>query len=229
MTSFDVKRKRPWWVSWLPAAIILVIIVVVAIVTVGLVQGGLGKPAPKPTEGQVTELNWSSFTDEGLAYIDSTRELRIDLSRPPVEAKPLGLADDGTVTIGPKDNGDVQLDYYLIVNGGGQAPGGDKFTMSQVTIDTDGGLVTSVHGQLSEVLNFRQSLDKLLGKAEQFGWDTSGVDAIFAMVEAATRAGEPYEFSFGPADRVGVPISATASCEPSGYCVIEYAATPAIR
>jgi hypothetical protein len=229
VTSFDVKRKRPWWLGWIPAVVLLVIIGGVATATILLINAGLGSPAPKPTEGQVTDLNWSIFTPEGLDYIDRTREVRIDLSSTPVAAEPLGLEADGSLTIGPKNNGDVQLDYYLIVNGGGQSPGGDKFTMSQLTIDTASGVVTSVHGPLTETLNFRQTLDKLLAKAELFGWDTSGVAAIYQQVEDAVRAGDPYEFTFGPADRLGVPIAATASCDPGGYCLVEYAVTPTVR
>ncbi len=34
-----------------------------------LTRGGLGSPVPKPTEGRVTDLNWSTFTEEGLYYI----------------------------------------------------------------------------------------------------------------------------------------------------------------
>ena len=227
--STEMKRKRPWWLGWLPATILSVVIVGVIVTTSLLVGGGLGAPLPSPTSGQVTDKNWSIFTPEGLAYIDASRQVRIDFSRGPVDAAALGLHPDGSITIGPKDNGDVTLDYDLIVNGGAQGQGGDRFTVSQLTIETAGGVISRVSAPLSEVLNFRNTVDKLTKKAELFGWDVSGIDAIFAQVEQATRDNVPYSFSFGPADAVGVPVAATASCETTGYCVVEYDATPAVR
>jgi hypothetical protein len=225
----QVKRKRPWWLGWIPAGVLALLVVATVVVTSILVSNGLGQPVPQATEGQVTDKNWSSFTAEGLAYIDASRNVRIDFSHAPVDAAALGLPADGAITIGPKDNGDITLDYYLIVNGGAPGQGGDKFTVSQMTIETAGGVISRVSAPLSEVLNFRQTLTKLTTKAELFGCDTSGTDAIFDHVEQATRDKVPYSFTFGPADAVGVPVSATANCDPTGYCVVEYDVTPAVR
>jgi hypothetical protein len=73
----------------------------VNITSAGLFGDGLGGPTPERTKGVVTELNWSSFTDEGLACIERSRDVRIDLSRLPTDAASLGLAADDTTTIGP--------------------------------------------------------------------------------------------------------------------------------
>lgn len=220
-------RKRPWWLGWIPAVVLVVILAGVGIATSLLLNSGLGEPAPKPTEGQVTELNWSSFTEDGLAYIARTRQVRIDMSTQPVDAAALGLAPDDTLVLEQINTGDTFLDYDLIVNGGGEGYGGGRFAVSEITIVTEGGVVTSVSAPLREVLNFRQTVDSLTGKAEQWGWDVSGVDDIFAMVEQATRDGVPYEFTFGPADRSGVPVAATASCDVSGFCLVTYEFLPA--
>ncbi|CAN5240851.1 hypothetical protein BH11ACT4_BH11ACT4_14780 [soil metagenome] len=225
----DGKRKRPWWLGWIPATVLLILIVGTVVTTSVLLSGGLGKPAPAATDGQVTDLNWSIFTAKGLAYIDSTRQVRIDFSRGPADAAALGLPADGSITIGPKDNGDVPLDYYLIVNGGGAGQGGDKFAVSQLTIETTAGVVSKVTAPLSDVLGFRQTLTKLEKKAPLFGWDVSGEAAIYARVEQASHDDVPYEFTFGPGDAVGVPISATAKCGTDGGCVVEYDVLPAVR
>jgi hypothetical protein len=227
--AVQVGRKRPWWLGWIPATILGLIIVGVIVTMSVLVAGGLGRPVPSATDGQVTDLNWSIFTPKGLAYIDESRNVRIDFSHAPVDAAALGLPENGSITIGPKDNGDTVLDYYLIVDGGGQGLGGDKFTVSQLTIQTTDGVVSKVSAPLSEVLNFRQTLAKLEAKADLFGWDISGADAIFDKVAQASRDDAAYSFTFGPGDKVGVPIAATANCDPTGYCVVEYDVTPAVR
>jgi len=223
------KRKRPWWLGWIPATILVLLIVGTVVTTSLLLAGGLGRPVPAATDGQVTDLNWSIFTKKGLAYIDESREVRIDFSRGPADAAALGLPAEGSITIGPKDNGDTTLDYYLIVNGGGEGQGGDKFTVSKLTIETKDGVVSKVSAPLSEILNFRQTLAKLEKKAPLFGWDISSEASIYDTVEKATRDGSPYSFTFGPADAVGVPVAATANCDTSGYCVVEYDVTPAVR
>lgn len=218
-------RKRPW-LAWLPAVILSVVIVGVLVVAGVLIQGGLGKPTPKPTEGQVTDLNWSSFTEDGLEYIRASRDVRIDLSDPPVEAAPIGLADDTTLVLERVDNLDVQLDYDLILNGGGEAPGGIRLTASEIRITTAGGLLTSVEADLVDVLPFRQALARFEDEAERYGW-TVDRDAVFALVDEATRSGQPYEVRVGPSDRVGLFISAVAACDTSGYCVLTYTGAPA--
>jgi len=215
--------------GWIPSVVLAIVVAGVIITSSVLLGSGLGKPVPSPTVGQVTDLNWSSFTPEGLDYISRVREVRIDLSDAPVDAAVLGLPDDGTVELAPIDNVDVVLDYSLILNGGGEYPGGDKFIVSSIEIETAGGVITHVRAPLSEQLNFRQTLAALEAKAELFGWDISGRDALFDRVGEATQAGEPYEFAFGPADRMGVPVTATASCDPTGYCVVEYDVAPSVR
>ena len=215
--------------GWIPSILLIAIIIASGVTGTVLVSSGFGAPDARPTLGQVTDLNWSSFSEEGLAYIARTREVRIDLSRPPVDAAALGLPDDGLTVLDPIDNGDVVLTYGLIVNGGGESPGGEKFTVSSIEIETRSGVVTRVSAPLNDVLNFRQTLASLEATAELYGWQPIDTAALFERVDAATREGLPYDFTFGPGDRLGVPIAATASCDPSGYCVVEYDVTPSVR
>jgi len=220
-------KKRKLW-SWIPAIVLSLAIIAVIVTTTVLVRGGLGGPVPQPTQGQVTDLNWSAFTPKGLDYIAKSRQVRIDMSTQPVDAAAIGLAPDDTLVLKPISTGDTELDYDLIVNGGGEGLGGARLTVTQITIVTEGGVITRVSAPLREVLNFRQTLTYLLGKAELFGWDTSGTDAIFQTAEDATRAGTGYEFTFGPADATGVAFSATATCDTTGFCAVNYDVTPRV-
>ena len=228
MTSFDVKRKRPWWIAWIPAAVTLVLIIAVGTTTAVLLNQGLGDPLPKPTVGQVTELNWSSFGTDGIDYIEKSRRVRIDFARPPVDSTVLGLPADGATTIGPSFHDDTDNDYYVIINGGGEGHGGTWLTVSELTVTAKGGLVTELSAVASGALPFRDALALLQGHSDEFGWQTPDMTALFANVEDATRAGTGYEFTFGPGDRLGFQISATATCEPTGFCVVQYDAVPRV-
>lgn len=220
--------KRPAWVGWIPAGILTLAIVGVAVTASVLIGSGLGGPAPRPTDGQVTDLNWSSFTEEGLEYIATSRKIRIDLSRPPAEAKPLGLDGDTVVTFDPIDKLDTELYYDLIVNGAGEYPGGIRFTASHVEVETRDGQVVAVRGVFSEPFSFRDALDHLEKQAATFGW-TYDLDAIFADVKDAVESGRDYEVTFGPNSRVGVNVEGTISCGVDGYCTVEYEMTPSVR
>lgn len=221
-------RRRPAWVGWIPAGILAVAIIGTGVTAAVLVGSGLGQPAPKPTSGQVTDLNWSSFTPEGLDYIASSQKIRIDLSRPPALAAPLGLPDDDVVSFEPIDQLDTVLYYDLIVNGNGEYPGGIRMTAAYVEIATTGGAVTSVRATAPDVIAFRDVLALLEKEAPTYGWSYDR-DAIFDDVDAASRADEPFTLVFGPDDRVGVSVKATAECETNGYCTLEYEMTPSVR
>ncbi len=221
-------KKNPL-LGWIPATVLALAVVAILVTSGVLLSNGLGGPAPKPTEGQVTDLNWSSFSADGLDYIAATRQVRIDMSKQPVDAAAIGLAPNDTLVLEPILNLDTQLDYDLIINGGGEGPGGARFVVTEITIVTKNGVITSVTAPLRDVMNFRQTLNYLVAQAVVFGWDTSGVDAIFQTAEDATRASESYEFTFGPADRSGVNFSATATCDPSGFCGVSYEVTPRVR
>jgi len=225
-TTTTPKRKHGRWFSWLPAIILSVVILASLIVGFILVRGGLGAPAPAPTLGQVSDLNWSSFTEDGLDYIQRSREIRIDFSDHAEDAVALGLPANGTTVIGPHPEG---LEYKFTFNGGGEGFGGDKLIVSQLTITTDDGLITEVVAPIVDVENFRTTLTGFGKQAELFGWDMSFVDALYDRVGQATQDGVGYEFTAGPADLVGVPVSATAQCDVGGFCLVTYFVSPGLR
>ena len=141
MTTTTPRRKRSRWITWLPAIILCVVIIASLVTGFILVRGGLGAPVSRPTEGQVSDLNWSTFTEEGLDYIQRSREIRIDFSDNAEDAVALGLPANGTTVIGPHPEG---LEYKFTFNGGGAGQGGDKLIVTQLTITTVDGLITEI-------------------------------------------------------------------------------------
>lgn len=229
MSGFDVKRRRPWWFGWIPAAVLVLLIAGVGVTALVVQKSGLGAPLPKPTVGQVTELNWSSFSAEGLAYIERSRNVRIDFSRPPVEAAALDLPADGVTTIGPTFSDDTDNDYYLIVNGGGEGYGGTKLTLSELSITTEDGLVTGLTAVASGSLPFRNALALLADDADEFGWGELDTAALFTDWVDTTAAGSTYRVDIGPGERLGFGIVGSLTCEPNGYCVVGYDVAPRVR
>lgn len=217
--------RRPKWVGWIPAGILLLGIIGVGVGAAVVMNQGLDGPAPPPTTGQVTDLNWSIFTDPGLAYIDRTRDVRFNLTEPPIDAESLGLDDDGTIRIGPDD---TDLFYSLIVFGGGEAPGGAEWKVNQLDVTTVGGSVESIIAIPWDYgTNFSSLLGLMEADAEFYGWQPPDRASIVAGMGDATRAGEDFSFGSGQGERLGVPIEVDATCHPSGYCDVEFTVTPA--
>ena len=227
--AMDPKRRRALLRTWVPTGVVVVLIVAVVITTATLLGGGLGAPPPAPTAGQVTEVNRSVFTEEGLDYIASTRVVRIDLSAPPTAAAPLGLPDDGEVVLPIIATGDTELDYSLRVYGGGAAPGGITLTPPRVTIRAAAGAIAGIEAPEREVVPFRTLLSSLTDRADQFGWPAGEQERVLAEIAEASRAGEPYSFVIGPGDRIGLSISVRVECSPEGFCGSTWLIAPTDR
>jgi hypothetical protein len=224
--AMDARRRRALLRTWVPTGIIAGIIVAVVVTTSVLLGNGLGAPPPAPTAGQVTEINRSVFTDDGLEYIASTRVVRIDLSIPPTQAEPLGLPADGEVVLPVIATGDTELDYSVRVYGGGAEPGGLSLVAPTVTVRTESGAISSIEAPSREVRPFRELLTQLTERAEELGWPDGEQERVLAEVAAATSAGEPYSFEVGPGDRLGVEVSIRADCEPDGFCASTWLLVP---
>lgn len=223
----DPKRRRALLRTWIPTGIIVVVIAAVVITTASLLGGGLGAPPPAPTAGQVTEVNRSVFTDEGLDYIASTRVVRVDLSEPPTQAAPLGLPADGETVLPIIATGDTELDYSLRVYGGGAEPGGISLSPPTITIRTADGAIAGIEAPSRDVVPFRALLSDLTGRAAQFGWPEGEQERVLAEVAAATGAAQPYSFTIGPGDRLGLGVAVRADCGAEGFCATTWLLTPA--
>jgi hypothetical protein len=222
MSSSEMDRRRNPWLSWIPAVILSALIIAAIVVAVVATASGVGEGPKAPTEGQVTDKNWSVFTETGIEYMEQTRMVRIDLSGEVVDASAIGLPDDGALTIGPNSEG---LEYYLTIYGG---PGGARITVSEMTFETEDGAVKRILAPAPGANTFRDTLNILNGRAATFGWDVSDQTDLFAMVEQATRDNVPYEFVIGPGSATGASVSAIAQCAPAGRCLTEYEVTPGV-
>ena len=224
--AMDAKRRSALLRTWVPTGIVVVLIAAVVVTTSVLLNNGLGAPPPAPTAGQVTEVNRSVFTEDGLAYIARTRVVRIDLSAPPVDASPLGLDDDGEVVLPIISTGDTELDYSLRVYGGGAEPGGISLTSPSITLRTAGGDISSIEAPTRDVTPFRTLLSDLIAQSEQFGWPAGEQERVLAEVAPSTSAGEAFTFEIGPGDRLGMLVSVRADCGADGFCTSTWVLAP---
>jgi hypothetical protein len=219
-----VNPHRPEWVRWIPAAILLLIIL--AVVLFALIAGPRIAAGPGPAqEGQVTDLNWSVFTDDGLRFIESARTPRIDLSSPPVDAVELGLPVDGSVTVGPHQTG---LDYRLVLIAIDGEPNGALFTTPQFTVNSVGGRLESVRVEQRFADTFTQTFLAVSERAPDFGYTPPTSQQLAHAVTEARESGRP---SIVRTDRgldAGMGVVAETTCFGGGFCQLSFIVTPAV-
>jgi len=215
---------RPEWVRWVPAGILSVIIVAVVMFT--LIEGPRIAAGPGPAEtDQVTDRNWSVFTDEGLAFVESARTPRIDLSSPPVDAGSLGLPADGELTVGPHVTG---LDYRLVLIAVADEPNGALFTAPQFTVSTSEGRLKSVRVDERGALDFRGTYLLVAERSADLGFTPPPSNSLAAAVSEARESGEPAVVRSNRGLTTGMGVTAEVTCFGAGFCQVSYVVTPAV-
>ena len=220
----DVNPHRPEWVRWIPAVVLSIIIV--GVVLFALIAAPRIAAGPGPAEtNQVTDLNWSVFTDDGIAYIDAARTPRIDLSSPPVEAVSLGLPTDGAVTVGPHP---TDLDYRLVLIATADEPNGALFTTPQFTVTTSGGRLQSVRVEERGALDFRETYLLVAERSANLGYTAPSSASLAAAVSEARDSGEPAVVRSNRGLATGMGVTAEVVCFGAGFCQVSFVVTAAV-
>ncbi|KQV24526.1 hypothetical protein ASG83_08095 [Yonghaparkia sp. Soil809] len=206
----------PEWVRWIPAVLLSAIII--AVVAFAASQGPRLAAGPGPAEtNEVDDLNFSVFSEEGLAFIDEQRIPRLDLRDLPVETEPLGLPADGELVIGPHPQ---DLDYRLVLLASG-GEGGARFTTVTFTITTKDGEVRELRvapPREVAVGTFRDVEAFAVESAERFGYPPIASGTLLDLVLAAQESGEPETTRTASGDRTGLPTQLEITCTGDAFC-----------
>lgn len=220
----DAFSRTPEWVRWIPAVVLG--IVVLGAVLFALIAGPRIAEGPGPAqEGQVTELNWSVFTDEGLQFIENARTPRIDLSSPPVDAVELGLPADGSVTVGPHQ---TDLDYRLVVIATDDEPNGALFITPQFTVYAVDGRLESVRVEERGGFSFSDTFVAVSERSSDFGYTPPTTRQLAQAVTDARESGTPTVVRTNRGLEAGMGVVAEATCFGAGFCQLSFIVTPAV-
>jgi hypothetical protein len=220
----DLHPHRPEWVRWIPA--VLLSVVILSAVLFAIIAGPRIAAGPGPAEmNQVTDLNWSVFTDDGLAFIESARTPRIDLSSPPVGAVELGLPADGALTVGPHA---TDLDYRLVLLGTDDEPNGALFVTPQFTVNASGGELVSVRIEQRGALDFRQTYQVVADRSASLGYTAPSASSLGVAVSEARDSGLPVIVRSDQGTSTGMGVVAEVTCFGAGFCQVSYLVTAAL-
>lgn len=212
----DFPSKVPEWVRWIPAVVLSAIII--AAVAFAASQGPRLAAGPGPAEtNEVDDLNFSVFTEEGLAFIEEQRIPRLDLRELPVETEPLSLPADGELVIGPHPR---ELDYRLVLLASG-GDGGARFTTGTFTIATAEGEVRELRVAPPREIAFGTFRDVeafAVESAERFGYPPIANGTLLDLVLAAQTSGQPETTRTESGDRIGLPAHLEITCTGDAIC-----------
>lgn len=212
----DFPSRIPTWVKWIPAVVLAIIITIAIIFAMN--EGPRLAAGPGPAESnEVDDLNFSVFTDEGLAYIDAQRIPRIDLREPPVETEPLGLPDEGELVIGPHPQ---NLDYRLVLLASA-GDGGARFTTASFSITTESGAIRELRVQPAREVaagTFRDIEASAIESAERFGYPPIASGTLLDLVLAAQQSGQLETTTTEVGDAIGLPTRLEISCGGDALC-----------
>lgn len=220
----DEFSRRPEWVRWLPAVVLGIVIIAAVLFAIIGAPRLTADPGPGQTD-QVTDLNWSVFTEEGLEYIEAARTPRIDLSSPPVDAIELGLPADGSLTVGPHV---TDLDYRLVLIATDDEPNGALFTTPQFTVSTSGGRLQSVRVEERGALDFRETYLLVAERSADYGFTAPSSASLASAITRAREEGEPVAVRSNRGVSTGMGVTAEVLCFGAGVCTVSYIVTPAV-
>lgn len=213
--THEQLRRRKLIRSWIPAAVLLVMIGAAFTIAVNARVTDVGAAPTAAPASAVTTKGTSLFTDAGLRYIADTRRVSIDATAVPIPARPLGLPRSGRLVIVPPTEGVYE---YLTVLGPG---GGMRFNGTSIEIRTARGrLATASIEDSTRVLGYRNTLDLLGARAARYGIPAGDLQGFSTAAEKAFKSGADYRYSIHTDDALGVALTVIATCSGQSTCTV---------
>lgn len=188
--------------SWLPAAILLVVIAGVVFATIAVQNSWWTDERPVASDDQRASDGGSRFSDAGLDYVNVDGVLRVRVGEGSLPAAESGLGDDEQKTA------TMRRPVRAIV-----AVGADTFVVREV----EWLQATAQHAELRSValstgrpLPWADAVALVRASAAEYGWDAADIDAQEALLEEFVRENDEGSFTLEvSSERHGVEITAT--------------------
>jgi hypothetical protein len=195
------RRRR--LLSWLPSALLLVLIAGFALAAIGVNNSWWVQPNPTPATDQTAPNGSSLFTGAGVDYFGRTGlvVIRMDAERLPAEE--LGLQSEGDQLFSSERPLLVQVvgpDGALAVEGA-----------NRIAIHTEFDEVTAVDVFQTVPGGFVRATATLADVAALYGWSAEELETLPERFGDARRADpvNPTSITVGPGTNVGLAVSAT--------------------
>lgn len=187
-----VSARSRSLLTWLPAAVLAVVIAGVVVASFAIQQSWWTQDRPAASEDQKASDGSSMLTDAGFDYVNVEGVVRIRIGEGGLSAAELGLPADG------EKSAEFRRPVRAVI-----AAGDDVHVLDDISALT----ATSMAGDLAAVSlspdvvrGFSGALGYLRALAPEFGWDAAQLDAVEADIAAFNRsgAGDTFTATIGP-------------------------------
>jgi hypothetical protein len=175
--------------SWLPAAILVLIIVGVVFTTVAVQNSWWAEDDPVASSDQKATDGSSKLSDAGLDYVNVEGTLRVRLGEGALPVTQIGLSED------EEKNGQFRRPVRAVVAIGDKVYVVDDVeSMKAVAQD---GRLTSLSVGVGQALPLADSIATVQGLAADFGWDADAIaswdDQVSEFTRTSTEGSLPLE------------------------------------
>jgi len=189
-----VSPRTRTLLTWLPAAILAVVITGVVIASLAIQESWWTEENPPASADQKATDGSSMLTDAGFDYVNVEGVVRVRVGEGGLSATELGLPADG------EKNAEFRRPVRALIAVGAEVHALDD--ISTLTAVAEGDRLVSLTLTPDAVSGWTGALDYLRALAPEFGWDAAQLDPLDAQLAEFNRSGDAESFTatIGPSD-----------------------------
>lgn len=200
--SVPLTRRTRTLLSWLPAALLVLIIGAIVVGTFTVQASWWAEDDPEASSDQKAADGGSMLTDAGFDYVNVEGVLRVRVGDGALPASDLGLRANET------KEAEFRRPVRALIAAGDEVHVVEDVVTATATATDD--RLTAVTVGIDGAGSWRGAIDGLRARADEFGWDASQFEGLDERLLAfnSTGSGEVFEVEIGPGADADTAVTA---------------------
>lgn len=200
--SVPLTRRTRTLLSWLPAALLVLIIGAIVVGTFTVQASWWAEDDPEASSDQKAADGGSMLTDAGFDYVNVEGVLRVRVGDGALPASDLGLRANET------KEAEFRRPVRALIAAGDEVHVVEDVVTATATATDD--RLAAVTVGIDGAGSWRGAIDGLRARADEFGWDASQFEGLNERLLAfnSTGPGEVFEVEIGPGADADTAVTA---------------------
>lgn len=200
--SVPLTRRTRTLLSWLPAALLVLIIGAIVVGTFTVQASWWAEDDPEASSDQKAADGGSMLTDAGFDYVNVEGVLRVRVGDGALPASDLGLRANET------KEAEFRRPVRALIAAGDEVHVVEDVVTVTATATDD--RLAAVTVGIDGAGSWRGAIDGLRARADEFGWDASQFEGLDERLLAfnSTGSGEVFEVEIGPGADADTAVTA---------------------
>lgn len=200
--SVPLTRRTRTLLSWLPAALLVLIIGAIVVGTFTVQASWWAEDDPEASSDQKAADGGSMLTDAGFDYVNVEGVLRVRVGDGALPASDLGLRANET------KEAEFRRPVRALIAAGDEVHVVEDVVTATATATDD--RLAAVTVGIDGAGSWRGAIDGLRARADEFGWDASQFEGLDERLLAfnSTGSGEVFEVEIGPGADADTAVTA---------------------